>query len=95
MSDESIPTVEISTRPFLGDMLANTADATSRPSGSTAAENPHLFAAATGRTHLHRVAENERPIFSAPTSAVLPDNYQMPAPATPPPTTRRPCGRTA
>lgn len=90
MSDESIPEVQISTRPFLGDLLANTADATSRSSGSAAAENPHLFAAATGRTHLHRVAEDERPTFAAPTSAVLPENYQMSTPTAPPTTRRNP-----
>lgn len=89
MSDESIPEVQISTRPFLGDLLSSAPDVTPRSSGNTAAENPHLFAAATGRAHLHRVAEDERPAVAAPTAAVLPDNYQMPAPASPAPATRR------
>lgn len=86
MSDESLPEVQISTRPFLGDMLTPPSTQTT-PRGNAAAENPHLFAAATGRTHLHRVTEDERPLPSAPTAEVLPDNYQMPN--SPAPTTRR------
>ena len=86
MSDESVPEVQISTRPFLGDMLTAPSPQTN-PRGNAAAENPHLFAAATGRTHLHRVTEDERPLPPEPTAEVLPDNYQMPTP--PAPTTRR------
>ena len=86
MSDESVPEVQISTRPFLGDMLTAPSPQTI-PRGNAAAENPHLFAAATGRAHLHRVTEDERPLPPEPTAEVLPDNYQMPTP--PAPTTRR------
>jgi len=86
MSDESVSEVQISTRPFLGDMVTAPSPQTN-PRGNAAAENPHLFAAATGRTHLHRVTEDERPLPPEPTAEVLPDNYQTPTP--PAPTTRR------
>lgn len=86
MSDESLPEVQISTRPFLGNMLT-TPSPQSTPRSNSAAENPHLFAAATGRAHLHRVTDDDRPHLNEPTAENLPDTYQLPV--APVPSTRR------